>query len=154
MSPSPTTTAAPTMKGGPRKNSTRPHASSAGRPAQEKSFHERAGRKVSTAVVSDAARLATADDTRQTPLADSTARRLPVGNGRVRRGAHMRGDLSERLRVEVRLLPDPCLWCWEIRDADRNEVLESSWAGEWTAYRSSEEALRAGRRRLTDRPAA
>jgi len=66
----------------------------------------------------------------------------------------MRGDLSERLRVEIRLLPDPCLWCWEIRDADRNEVLESSWAGEWTAYRSSEEALRAGRRRLTDRPAA
>ncbi len=66
----------------------------------------------------------------------------------------MYGDPSERLTVEVRLLPDPCLWCWEIRDADRNEVLESSWAGEWTAYGSPEEALRAGRRRLTDRPAA
>ena len=65
----------------------------------------------------------------------------------------MHGDPNERLTVEVRLLPDPCLWCWEIRD-DRDEVLESSWAGEWTAYSSPEEALRAGRHRLTDRPAA
>src|SRR2546430_16237783 len=63
-------------------------------------------------------------------------------------------DRNPRLTVEVRLLPDPCLWCWEIRDAHRNEVLESSWAGEWTAYSSPEEALRAGRRRLTARPAA
>jgi len=65
----------------------------------------------------------------------------------------MRGDPNERLTVEVRLLPDPCLWYWEIRDADRGEVLESSWAGEWTAYSSPEEALRAGRRRLTGRAA-
>jgi len=63
-------------------------------------------------------------------------------------------DRNPRLTVEVRLLPDPCLWCWEIRDAQCNEVLESSWAGEWTAYSSPEEALRAGRRRLTARPAA
>src|SRR5262245_15125065 len=71
----------------------------------------------------------------------------------LKRGAAMR-DRNERLTVEVRLLPDPCLWCWEIRDAQRDEVLESSWAGEWTAYSSPEEALRAGRRRLTARPAA
>ena len=65
----------------------------------------------------------------------------------------MLGDPNERLTVEVRLLPDPCLWCWEIRDSDRDEVLESSWANEWTAYSSPEEALRAGRRRLTRKAA-
>src|SRR5262245_8197510 len=40
MSPSPTTTAMPTMNGGPRRNSTGAHASSATRRSQEKSFHE------------------------------------------------------------------------------------------------------------------
>lgn len=54
---------------------------------------------------------------------------------------------SEQLSVEVRLLPDPCLWCWEIRDAARR-LVESSWASEWTAYPSPEEAYAAGRRRL------
>src|SRR6266481_1571582 len=78
---------------------------------------------------------------------------LAGAHGPLKRGAAMR-DRNERLTVEVRLLPDPCLWCWEIRDAQRNEVLESSWAGEWTAYGSPEEALRAGRRRLVARPAA
>jgi hypothetical protein len=58
------------------------------------------------------------------------------------------GRGAERLTVEVRLLPDPCLWYWEIRDTDRGEVVASSWAGEWTAYPSPEEAYRAGRRRL------
>lgn len=49
--------------------------------------------------------------------------------------------------VEVRLLPDPCLWCWEIRDAARR-LVDGSWASEWTAYPSPEEAYAAGRRRL------
>lgn len=54
---------------------------------------------------------------------------------------------------EVRLLPDPYRWYGEIRDTDRDQVVASSWAGEWTAYASPEEASRAGRRRL-GRPAA
>lgn len=53
-----------------------------------------------------------------------------------------------QLKVEVRLLPEPCLWCWEIRDADRGQVVESSWAAEWAAYPSPEEAFAEGRRRL------
>ena len=60
------------------------------------------------------------------------------------------------LTVEVRLLPDPCLWAWEIRDRDHGGVIDNSWDSEWTAYDSAEEAYRAGRRRLThltaDRP--
>lgn len=59
------------------------------------------------------------------------------------------GTPHERLTVEVRLLPDPPLWAWEIRDAAGDAVVESSWAGEWTAYDSPEEAYAAGRRRLT-----
>jgi hypothetical protein len=51
------------------------------------------------------------------------------------------------LTVEVRLLPEPCLWAWEIRD--RGGVVDSSWDSEWTAYESAEEAYRAGSRRLT-----
>jgi hypothetical protein len=58
-------------------------------------------------------------------------------------------DRTDRLTVEVRLLPDPPLWCWEIREADRDTVVESSWAGDWTAYDSAEEAYTEGRRRLT-----
>ena len=54
----------------------------------------------------------------------------------------------ERLTVEVRLLPDPCLWAWEIRDRNRGGVVDSSWDSEWTAYDSAEEAYSAGRHRL------
>lgn len=63
---------------------------------------------------------------------------------------------SAPLTVAVRLLPDPCLWAWEIRDRDHGGVIDNSWDSEWTAYDSAEEAYRAGRRRLTrltdDRP--
>jgi hypothetical protein len=55
----------------------------------------------------------------------------------------------DRLTVAVRLLPDPCLWAWEIRDDDRGGVVDSSWESEWSAYDSAEEAYRAGRHRLT-----
>jgi hypothetical protein len=60
----------------------------------------------------------------------------------------METDRNERLTVEVHLLTDPPLWCWEILDPGRNEIVESSWSGEWTAYDSAEEAYSAGRRRL------
>lgn len=43
--------------------------------------------------------------------------------------------------VRVRLLPDPPLWCWEIVDRS-GLVVESSWARDWSAYRSAQEALR------------
>jgi hypothetical protein len=51
-------------------------------------------------------------------------------------------------KVEVQLMDDPCLWRWEIRDPARDEVVESSWSRDWTAYDSAEEAYRAGRERL------
>jgi hypothetical protein len=57
-------------------------------------------------------------------------------------------DAPGRLTVDVRLMTEPCLWRWEIRDALRGEVLETSWTSEWMAYDSAEEAYEAGRRRL------
>ena len=53
-----------------------------------------------------------------------------------------------QLSVEVRLMDEPCLWRWQIRDRDRDEVVDSSWTREWMAYESPEEAERAGRQRL------
>ena len=55
----------------------------------------------------------------------------------------MRSGSGQRVTVEARLLPDPCLWCWEIRDA-QGGLVESSWANHWTAYASRAEALTAG----------
>jgi len=55
------------------------------------------------------------------------------------------------LEVRVRLLPEPCLWCWEIVDPHRRDApVHSSWAGEWAAYASSEEAFAAGCARLAE----
>jgi hypothetical protein len=51
--------------------------------------------------------------------------------------------------VEVRLLDDPSLWCWEILDTVQGAVVASSWTGEWIAYESREEARAAGLRWLT-----
>jgi hypothetical protein len=56
---------------------------------------------------------------------------------------------EQDLSVEVELMDEPCLWRWDIRDRDRGEVVDSSWTREWMAYDSPEEALRAGRQRLT-----
>jgi len=56
---------------------------------------------------------------------------------------------ERQLIVEVRLMTEPCLWRWEIRDAERGNLIDSSWTREWMAYDSPEEALRAGRQRLT-----
>jgi hypothetical protein len=61
----------------------------------------------------------------------------------------MESKAPQHLSVEVRLMNEPCLWRWEIRDRARNEVIDSSWTREWMAYESREEALRAGRQRLT-----
>ena len=53
------------------------------------------------------------------------------------------------LDVRVRLVPEPCLWCWEIVDRG-GPLICSSWTAEWTAYASREEALAAGRARLAE----
>ena len=50
---------------------------------------------------------------------------------------------GQQVTVEARLLADPCLWWWEIRDA-QGRLVESSWANHWTAYASLEETLTAG----------
>jgi hypothetical protein len=55
--------------------------------------------------------------------------------------------------VRVRLLPEPCMWTWEICDP-RGELIDSGWASEWTAYDSAEEADAAGWQRLTRGAAA
>lgn len=57
---------------------------------------------------------------------------------------------GERLTLNVHLLAEPCLWCWEIVDREAGTLLESSWATEWTGYESSREATRAGLTRLMD----
>jgi hypothetical protein len=49
------------------------------------------------------------------------------------------------LTVAVRLMSEPCLWQWEIRDA----VIANSWTHEWMAYESPDDAFAAGQRRLT-----
>lgn len=68
-------------------------------------------------------------------LAGRRAMKTPVASGTLR----------------VRLLSDPCLWCWEIADPHRNDaLLYGSWANEWSAYESREEALRAGQARLAE----
>jgi len=56
--------------------------------------------------------------------------------------------LNRRLTLNVRLLNEPCLWCWEIWDGASHELVESSWTGGWIAYDSCEEARMAGERRL------
>jgi hypothetical protein len=50
--------------------------------------------------------------------------------------------------VEVHLMSEPCLWRWEIRGRDGGEIVANSWACEWMAYDSAEDALRARRQRM------
>jgi hypothetical protein len=61
----------------------------------------------------------------------------------------MQAEAEEHLTVAVHLMSEPCLWRWEIRDATRDEVVMNSWTHEWMAYESPDDALRAGRVRLT-----
>jgi hypothetical protein len=57
---------------------------------------------------------------------------------------------GERLTLNVHLLAEPCLWCWEIIDREIGTLVEGSWPTEWTGYESLREASRAGFTRLTD----
>lgn len=54
------------------------------------------------------------------------------------------------LVIEVRLMSQPCMWCWEIRDVMRDEIVESSWTHAWMAYESRDDALAAGHARRVD----
>ena len=60
----------------------------------------------------------------------------------------MPNHLKDGKTVRVRLLSEPCMWCWEIRSETGGEVVESSWARDWSAYDSREEAQAAGEVRL------
>jgi hypothetical protein len=57
----------------------------------------------------------------------------------------------EVVTLHVRLLADPALWCWEIRDASGGQLLGSSWEDEWTGYETSQEAWAAGLARMRQR---
>jgi len=50
----------------------------------------------------------------------------------------------------VRLMSEPCLWRWEIREPAQGEVVANSWTSEWMAYESPDEAFRAGQARLSN----
>ena len=61
----------------------------------------------------------------------------------------MQGKRGQEFTVAVRLMSEPCLWRWEIREPVQNHVVANSWTSEWMAYESPDEAFRAGQARLT-----
>jgi hypothetical protein len=50
--------------------------------------------------------------------------------------------------VSVDLMAEPSLWRWTIRDPKTNEAIASSWADDWMAYATPDEARRAAGVRL------
>jgi hypothetical protein len=56
--------------------------------------------------------------------------------------------IDDGLVVEVTLLAEPCVWCWQIRDGRDGWLVESSGANEWVAFASRAEAAAAGASRL------
>jgi hypothetical protein len=63
-------------------------------------------------------------------------------------GEDVVGHVEDGLILQVRLLSEPCLWCWEIRDGVDGPIVESSWADHWVAFASRAEAAAAGSRHL------
>ena len=61
----------------------------------------------------------------------------------------MQSTRGEQFTVAVRLMSEPCLWRWEIREPRHGEVVANSWTSEWMAYETPDEAFRAGQARLT-----
>jgi hypothetical protein len=55
---------------------------------------------------------------------------------------------AKRFEVRPRLLDESALWCWEIRDAVTDQLVETSWSREWVAYDSPGDAVIVGERRL------
>ena len=64
--------------------------------------------------------------------------------------AQIKCAAGRRLLVQARLMVEPCLWCWEIRDPVHGELIKSSWTAEWAAYDSAEEALLAAEQRIAE----
>jgi hypothetical protein len=60
------------------------------------------------------------------------------------------GHIDRGLVLRVRLLVQPCLWYWEICDGVNGRLVESSWASDWVAFASRQEAVAAGARRLVE----
>jgi hypothetical protein len=58
-------------------------------------------------------------------------------------------DTGEGPTVHLRLLPEPGLWCWELRDA-HGRLLENSWSNSWVGFASRAEAAEAAARRLDE----
>ena len=58
------------------------------------------------------------------------------------------GHIDDGLVLQVRLLAEPCLWYWKIRDGVDGLLVESSWANEWVGFASRTGAAAAGARRL------
>jgi hypothetical protein len=59
-------------------------------------------------------------------------------------------DIDPDFVLQVSLLAEPCLWCWEIREGIGGRLVEGSWANEWVAFGSQAEAVAAGARRLAE----
>lgn len=59
-------------------------------------------------------------------------------------------DIDHNLLLRLRLLAEPCLWCWEIRDRVDDRLVESSWADHWIAFDSRAQATAAGTSRLAE----
>lgn len=64
------------------------------------------------------------------------------------------GHTDHGLVLDLRLLAEPCLWYWEIRNGLDGPLVESSWADEWVAFASRGEAAAVGARRLAELRAA
>jgi hypothetical protein len=62
----------------------------------------------------------------------------------------MQSEGGRSLKVRVRLLDHPSLWCWDLLEAVTSRLVESSWEHRWEAFASSDEARRAGLIRLTE----
>jgi len=60
------------------------------------------------------------------------------------------GHIDRGLVLRVRLLAQPCFWYWEICDGVDGRLVESSWASDWVAFASRQEAAAAGARRLAE----
>jgi hypothetical protein len=58
--------------------------------------------------------------------------------------------MTRNLKVVVRLLAEPCLWGWEIRDTGDGSLVESSWSSRWMAFERREDARADGLQRLAE----
>jgi hypothetical protein len=47
----------------------------------------------------------------------------------------------KQLEVYPRLLADPAMWSLEVRDSITKNSVWSSWADEWCAYNTADEAM-------------